>query len=86
MNVDALHEALARDDAADVLAAMQLSRRTGDRRRDVPDDQRQEVLAWLAERSAPTHYVELVREGGQLDVEEQGQIIGESLPKGLRVV
>ena len=67
-------------------AVMQLARRTGDRYRDVSPALRQEALDWLAAQQAPQHYIELVREGGQLREEEAGQMFGESLPRGLRVM
>ena len=72
-------------DPLEQLAVMQLARRTGDRHRDLPDTVREEALAWLAQQSASAHLRELVREGGRLDDQEQGQIVGESLPKGLRI-
>ncbi|HUG90940.1 MAG TPA: hypothetical protein VML55_08910, partial [Planctomycetaceae bacterium] len=64
----------------------QLARRTDDRFRDVPDDVRSAAADWLAARAAPEHFIVLVREGGLLDVAEQGLVFGESLPKGLRIV
>ena len=42
-------------------------------------------LRWLTAEHAPAHFLELVRNGGRLDREEQGLIFGESLPKGLRL-
>ena len=72
-------------DTIDQLAAMQIARRTLDRHRDLSDTARDSALAWLSTHNAPPHFLELVREGGQLDTEEQGQIVGESLPKGLRL-
>jgi hypothetical protein len=66
-------------------AILNLARRTQDRFRDIPDDDRQRVVAWLDENDASAHTKQLVREGGQLDREEQGQVFGESLPKGLRL-
>jgi hypothetical protein len=77
--------ALDRTEAFDKLAVMQLARGTDDRRRDVSQRLREELVAWLSEHEAPVHYLELVRVGGQLDAEEQGQVFGESLPKGLRI-
>jgi len=68
-----------------LLAVMQTARRTGDRYRDVPDKLRAHVLDWLARHDAPAHFIELVREVGQLDAEEQGLVFGEALPKGLRI-
>jgi hypothetical protein len=72
-------------DHAVQLAVMQIARRTGDRYRDFDDVTRREVLAWLAEQQAPEHLRQLVEAGGRLDEEEQGQIFGEALPKGLRL-
>ena len=68
-----------------LLAAMQIARRTGDRYRDLPDKIRNQALDWLARHEAPAHFLQLVRDVGQLDAEEQGMVLGESLPKGLRL-
>jgi hypothetical protein len=73
------------DSAAAALALMQLARRTEDRYRDVSDGARRKVLAYLTDAAAPAHLSGLVRSGGQLELEEQRQIFGESLPKGLRL-
>lgn len=67
------------------LAVMQAARKTGDRFRDLPESLRGEVAEWLAARSAPEHFIALVRDGGTLDEQEQGLIFGESLPRGLRL-
>lgn len=76
---------VAPGEAGEALAAMQLARRTGDRYRDVPEMIRQKVLDWLAGQSAREHFLQLVREGGELDSDEQGLVFGEALPKGLRI-
>jgi hypothetical protein len=68
------------------LAVMQMARRTDDRYRDLPEKQRAKILKWLEAAEAPAHFVELVRDGGQLDTEEQGLVFGEDLPKGLRIL
>jgi hypothetical protein len=68
-----------------MLTLMQLARRTDDRCRDVPEKLRRDVLAWLGSAGAPDRFVQLVRDGGALDTEEQGLVFGESLPTGLRV-
>ncbi len=65
---------------------MQLARRTDDRYRDVAPTLRRDVLDRLIARNAPAHLIELVREGGQLEEEEQGQLFGEALPRGLRIL
>ena len=67
------------------LAVMQLARRTDDRYRDLPEKTRREAADWLGTLNAPRHFVELVRNGGTLDSDEQGLVFGESLPKGLRI-
>jgi hypothetical protein len=74
------------DDPVRQLAVMQLARRTDDRYRDLPERARAKILAWLEKQEAPTHFVELVRDGGQLDTEEQGLVFGEALPKGLQIL
>ena len=66
-------------------ALVQLTRRTGDRYRDVADSTRDAVLKWLTDRHSPQHFIELVRQGGQLESEEQKFAFGESLPRGLRI-
>jgi hypothetical protein len=62
-----------------------LTRRTGDRYRDLSDDLRESVLRWLSDRGATSHLVQLVREGGALREEEQRSVFGESMPRGLRI-
>jgi hypothetical protein len=65
---------------------MQIARRTEDRYRDLPDRLRREILDWFDQRQASPHFVELVRDGGRLDSQEQDRIFGEALPKGLRIL
>lgn len=67
------------------LAVVQLSRRTEDRYRDISDALRQQVAQWLQASDAPPHQIELVSTGGTLAQEEQAKILGDSLPKGLRL-
>ena len=68
-----------------VFALLQIARKTGDRYRDLPESLRDKVLAWMERANAPSHALELVRTGGQLDEQEQSRVFGESLPKGLRI-
>jgi molecular chaperone DnaK (HSP70) len=77
---------LAEANSADPLAIMQMARRTDDRYRDLSEKASRSALDWLSENNAPAHLIELVRDGGSLDVDEQGQVFGESLPRGLRIV
>ena len=67
------------------LAVMEMARRTHDRHCDVSETLRTGVTAWLQQCDAPLHLVELVRDGGSLANEEQDQVFGEALPKGLRL-
>jgi hypothetical protein len=82
-------EAILRDggrqERAAHLAAMQLARFTNDRYRDLPADLRRDTAQWLHDRAADEHLMTLVRVGGALDDQEQTQVFGESLPKGLRI-
>jgi len=73
------------DDPSSQLAVMQMARRTDDRYRDVSEKLRRKALDWLDLSEAPAHFVQLVRDGGQLDEEEQGLVFGETLPSGLRL-
>ena len=64
----------------------QLARRTGQRALDVDDSHRRTVLAALQAASVPEHWVRMVEEVSELEQEEQGQMLGDSLPIGLRLV
>jgi hypothetical protein len=54
---------LSPDDALAAWALMQMTRRTGDRYRDVSEKLRSRVIEWLKGRDAPAHFVKLVEEG-----------------------
>jgi hypothetical protein len=64
----------------------QLARRTGQRALDVDEVHRQTVLATLRGLSVPGHWVRMVEEVSELGREEQGQMLGDSLPIGLRLL
>jgi molecular chaperone DnaK (HSP70) len=64
----------------------QLARRTGQRALDVDDSHRQNVLTVLRELSIPGHWVRMVEELSELEQEEQGQLLGDALPIGLRLL
>lgn len=82
--IDALIAA-ADDDPTYSFAVMQLSRRTGDRYRDIGDSTRETVVDWLKAHDCPQHILELVTTGGDLDSAEQQRAFGESLPRGLQI-
>lgn len=72
-------------DSVTQLALMQMTRRTGDRYRDIPDAVRADVVGELQRGDARDHLIDLVREIGTLESDEATQIFGETLPAGLRV-
>jgi hypothetical protein len=67
------------------LALAQLARRTGDRSRDIDDQLRAQVIAWLTAAGA-TRAATLVTEVVALEAREQQAAFGDSLPPGLRLV
>ncbi len=64
----------------------QLARRTGQRALDIDDSHRESVLRVLRGQSIPEHWVRMVEEVSELEQEEQGQMLGDSLPIGLRLL
>ena len=50
------------------------------------DSHRRSVLAALGGQSVPEHWVRMVEEVSELGQEEQGQMLGDSLPIGLRLL
>jgi molecular chaperone DnaK (HSP70) len=69
----------------DQFAVVQLARRTDDRYRDLSNELRQLAVDWLTDNDASEHAIQLVRDGGDLDSEEQSRVFGEALPSGLRI-
>ncbi len=63
----------------------QLARRTGQRALDVDENHQRSVLTVLRNLNAPEHWVKMVEEVSALEREEQGQLLGDSLPIGLRL-
>ena len=83
-----LTKILKRDltDPLAAFAAMQLARKTGDRYRDLDDATRTRVVKAMEIASAASHYRDLVFNVTNLESEEQSLILGDSLPKGLRIL
>lgn len=67
------------------LALMQLCRKTDDRYRDIDAQLRADTMKFMKAFNAPSHFIDLVENGGRLDEEEQSRVFGESLPSGLRI-
>jgi len=72
-------------DALVQLTLMQLSRKTGDRFRDLPESLRSTLLRRLQSAETRESFLRLIAEGGQLEAEDAGLVLGESLPTGLRL-
>jgi molecular chaperone DnaK (HSP70) len=64
----------------------QLARRTGQRALDIDDSRRASVLTALRAADVPAHWVRMVEEVAELEREEQGQMLGDALPIGLRLL
>ncbi len=64
----------------------QLARRTGQRVLDVSDSHRNAVLSVLQALAIPEHWKQMVAEVTEVEREEQGQMLGDALPIGLRLV
>jgi hypothetical protein len=64
----------------------QLARRTGQRALDLDDSLRESVVTVLRGEHVPAHWAKMVEEVSELESEEQGQLLGDALPIGLRLV
>ncbi len=69
------------DPAENMLA--QMARKTSDRVRDIDDDCREEVLAWLEKRKAEPSYAAMVKDTVKMASKEKNIQFGEKLPAGL---
>jgi hypothetical protein len=66
-------------------ALAQLSRRTGDRSRDIDDQTCDRVIGALTARAGGDAWVPLVREASDLKPAEEARAFGDSLPLGLQI-
>ena len=66
--------------------AVQLTRVTGDRARDVSEPVRKEVAQKLEQAGAPGEWTRAVRELVPIEEAERAEFFGEELPVGLRLV
>ncbi|MGN6650490.1 Hsp70 family protein [Trinickia sp.] len=67
-------------------ASVQLSRLTGDRSRDLPEDARAAVIRRLEALGAAPAWIRMVRDVVALDEADTGRAFGESLPAGLKLL
>lgn len=64
-------------------ALLQMARRTGDRIRDLDEDARAGVIAWLDAQEISSESIAHVKEAAPMTQTEQVDMFGESLPSGL---
>ena len=83
-----LHALMLRDSGNPTrfLAAMQLARRSDDRHRDLAESDRRAAAQWIRNGGGSEHLTKLIIDGGGLDQDEQNQVVGETLPRGLRML
>jgi len=67
-------------------AATLMSRKSGDRARDIDDAMRNRVIAQLKATKAPSSWLEMVESVKELDASEEQQVFGEALPPGLTLI
>src|SRR5262249_36212036 len=63
-----------------------ISRMTGQRALDIDGEMRERVLQVLQPLKLPAHWVEMAERVVEMDAGDRGQLFGESLPIGLRLV
>jgi molecular chaperone DnaK (HSP70) len=66
-----------------MFAAVQITRMTGDRARDLPDEIRAQVLEKMRASGAPERWMAMVEQVVEMQVEDQKRSLGDSLPPGL---
>jgi hypothetical protein len=67
-------------------SATLMSRKSGDRVRDIQDDLRAKVIAQLKSSKAPLSWIAMVETFKPLNEQEEKQIFGEALPPGLKLL
>jgi len=67
-------------------AVAQLARLTGDRARDISPELRARAAELLGKTQGHEPWIRLILEGGELSAADASQVLGESLPPGLRLI
>jgi hypothetical protein len=67
-------------------AAALLSRKTGDRERDLDEALRERVIERLTAAKAPPSWLAMVREVVELSEADEKRLLGDSLPVGLKLI
>jgi hypothetical protein len=66
-------------------AISQIARMSGDRTRDIDDDLRETAIARLRNAGANPHWIRAVAEFTELERSEEGKLLGDAAPPGLRL-
>lgn len=66
-------------------AAACIARLTGDRERDLPEEVREAVAARLESTGSPVAWIQMVREVGEVSIQDEMRVFGDTLPTGLRL-
>jgi molecular chaperone DnaK (HSP70) len=66
-------------------AAAQLARLSGDRTRDLTDDERRQCMDGLQAAKAAPSWIQMVREATVLDAADEARALGDTLPAGLKL-
>jgi len=66
-------------------AATWIARRSGDAARDIPEDERQEIVRRLQRVQASAGWIAMVERGSELSEGDAKRLLGDSLPVGLRL-
>ncbi|WP_457551284.1 Hsp70 family protein [Desulfobacula sp.] len=72
----------SKNDPVEAMVA-QLSRKTGDRTRDIEPDDILKIMAWMQQRKAKTSFIRMLNEKMDMAVKEKSVQFGEKLPTGL---
>jgi hypothetical protein len=70
----------------DLFAIASMGRKTGDRYRDLIEDDRTQLADWLKHQKATDDHINLILEGTAYNEEDRNLIFGEKLPTGLRLL
>ena len=73
-------------DRALLLAVTLMAQRTNNAAIDIDEALRQQVLKQLRSAKAPASWIQLVEVGGDVSIQDQNNLLGETLPKGLRLL
>ncbi|MBU1344968.1 MAG: hsp70 family protein, partial [Proteobacteria bacterium] len=77
-----LNKSWQKNDPVENMVA-QMSRKTGDRTRDIDQESQNRIVQWLHERNAKQIYIKMINEKIKIAIKERSAQFGENLPTGL---